>query len=90
MSSLILNINRDQLVFNTGEKSFSLDYQTSLKFHKDKVNFENDDFYLLLDGVILNKKQLLENSHFSNWAEYLLDSYRKNGKHFFKIMKGSF
>lgn len=90
MSSFILDIQTNANPGNRIYKTFSLEYNTSAKFQNDKVNFENDDFYLLLDGIVLNKKQLFEKSIQSNWAEYLIESYQKNGHQFFKHLKGSY
>ncbi|MBP8987825.1 MAG: asparagine synthase [Spirochaetes bacterium] len=90
MSSFILDIQTNTKPGNKNGNTFSLEYKTSAKFHHDKVNFENDDFYLLLDGIVLNKKKLLEKSIQTNWAEYLIESYQKQGTQFFKHLKGSY
>jgi len=90
MSSFILDIQIYQQSGNKNQKLFSLEYDTSAKFQNDKVNFEDNNFYLLLDGIVLNKKQLLEKSIQGNWAEYLIESYQKNGNQFFKHLKGSY
>jgi len=90
MSSFILDIQTNVKPGNSNQKRFSLDYNTSAKFQNDKINCENDDFYLLLDGIVLNKKQLLEKSIQTNWAEYLIEQYQKKGNQFFKHLKGSY
>ena len=58
-SKLILEILKNEYHINDAQKPFSLSYSTSEKFKDDKIHFENDDYYLILDGVILNKKELL-------------------------------
>lgn len=88
MSSLILSIHTNKQ--DKKEKSFSVEYTTSSKFQNDKVNFEDDDYYILLDGIVLNKKVLFENCHNISWAEYLVNSYKKLGADFFKNLKGSY
>lgn len=90
MSSFILDIQTNTKPGNKNGNTFSLEYKTSAKFHHDKVNFENDDFYLLLDGIVLNKKQLIDKSIQTNWADYLIVQYKKNGNQFFKQLKGSY
>lgn len=90
MSSLILDIKFPQSSENTNSDSFFLEYNTSLRFQNDKVNFENDEYYLLLDGIVLNKKQLLESNNAKNWTEYLITKYQNQGEDFFKNLKGSY
>ncbi len=90
MSTFILDIQIDQQIGNSNQKSFSLEYSTSDKFQNDKVNFESDDFYILIDGVILNKKQLLKATPEKSWTAFLIESYRKQGNSFFKHLKGSY
>ncbi|WP_016778724.1 hypothetical protein [Anaerophaga thermohalophila] len=63
MSSFILDIQTNVKSGNSNGKTFSLEYTTSAKFQNDKINFEKDDFYLLLDRIVLNKRHLLENSN---------------------------
>lgn len=90
MSSFILDINvlRQNEIKN--KISFSLEYHTISKFQNDKVNFENDDYYILLDGIVLNKKQLSINSLNESWAQYLIECYQIQGNQFFKQLKGSY
>jgi len=90
MSSFILDIQTNTKPENRILKTFSLEYNTSSKFKNDKVNFENDDFYLLLDGIVLNKKQLLNDTPSQSWAAYLVESYQTQGNQFFKHLKGSY
>jgi len=90
MSSFILDIHIHQPSTNKNQESFSLEYTASTKFHNDKVNFEDDDFYFLLDGIVLNKKQLLGNNYQTNWTEFLIKSYQEQGNQFFKQLKGSY
>lgn len=65
-------------------------YSTPDKFMKDKVFVENEDLLFIIDGVILNKKELLETSNTSNWEEFMLAEYSKNNETFFTQMRGSF
>jgi len=87
MSSLILDIKYNKYA---GEPGFFLEYSTSEKFINDKVNYHNDEFYILLDGIILNKVQLLDTNSESYWPEYLIGEYKQNGTQFFKKLKGSY
>ena len=59
------------------------------KFQDDKVFIGNEEYIFVLDGVILNKKKLLERVC-EEWGEYLIKQYEKNGDTFFSILRGSF
>lgn len=88
MSSFILDI----LINHSSDynRSFSLEYNTTDKFQNDKVNFENDEFYLLLDGIVLNKKQLLDRNNKTDWPKFLIETYIEQGNQFIKLLKGSY
>ena len=59
------------------------------KFEQDKVFSETKEFILLLDGVVLNKKELTENEAHS-WRDTILTLYKKEGEIFFRKLRGSF
>lgn len=65
------------------------------KFKNDKVFFDSKDFIVILDGVILNKKELLGvkalgDEKENQWANKIIELYKKNGDVFFSVFKGSF
>lgn len=68
----------------------SLTYSTSDKFNKDKVYVDTDELLFIVDGVILNKKELLDSSNFNDWKEFMLNEYSKNKETFFDQLRGSF
>lgn len=68
----------------------SLDYTTTDKFKDDKIQVDSDELLFILDGVILNKRELMEASQFSDWTDFMLDAYSKNKETFFDQMRGSF
>ncbi len=84
MSKLLLTLRKRN---NTNNKPFELDYTTSDKFKNDKINLENDNYYVLLDGIVLNKLELCQGD---NWADFLIKKYEQAGECFFKEMKGSY
>ena len=89
-SKLILKIKKGEIFPDENNNKFSLDYSTPDKFKKDKIHFVNDNYHLLLDGVILNKKQLLLDHNSDNWTELIIKLYKKIGRDFFKLLKGSY
>ena len=88
--SLILDISLKKTIFVGTEKHYFIDYKTSNKFKDDKIYSDSNDFFLLLDGVVLNKRELLQSSSENNWKDYLVESYKKEGDTFFKKLKGSY
>lgn len=53
------------------------------KFADDKIFRENGDYVLLLDGVVLNKKQLMSAAKETDWFAYLTARYEEKGDVFF-------
>ena len=60
------------------------------KFVDDKVFRESEDYTILLDGVVLNKKQLMSAAKESDWFSYLTARYEEKGDAFFDELRGSF
>ena len=75
-------LNRKNLVFQTAgdgkRKMQSADflcYNNMIdKFSDDKVFYEDSNFALVLDGVVLNKKDLIKGS--DDWAHALIRLYQ--------------
>lgn len=60
------------------------------KFIDDKIFRESEDYILLLDGVVLNKKQLMNVVKKDDWFSYLITRYEERGDTFFDELRGSF
>lgn len=60
------------------------------KFTDDKIFCENEGYILLLDGVVLNKKQLMDAAKETDWFSYLTVRYEEKGDVFFDELRGSF
>lgn len=58
------------------------------KFSNDKIFYDNINYIVILDGVILNKKEILQDS--TSWLETLINLYVTQGEDFFKIFRGVF
>lgn len=80
----------DNLRYNKiSGKGFSLQQFTIKKFENDKLFAKTEKYLVVLEGVILNKHQLL-NSGKSSWLDKVIELYEKIGDTFFKDFKGSF
>jgi asparagine synthase (glutamine-hydrolysing) len=77
--------NRDDFI---EYKDIRLDNFSNTKFEDDNLFLETIDHIIVLKGVILNKKALLELS--LSWAETVTALYLKEGVGFFKKFRGSF
>lgn len=58
------------------------------KFSNDKIFYDNINYIVILDGVILNKKEIQQDS--TSWIETLINLYVTQGEDFFKIFRGVF
>lgn len=57
------------------------------KFYKDKLFFEDEKYIVVLDGVILNKKEIQGTSE---WKDCFIHMYETKGDTFFSEFRGSF
>jgi len=59
------------------------------KFNKDTILQNDNNYFIILDGVITNKEELLQNKKV-NWNKFFIEEYEKNKNAFFSIFRGSF
>lgn len=57
------------------------------RFEDDKLFFEDSDCIVILDGVILNKKDIIKKN---DWAYTVKNLYYKEGDLFFRLFRGCF
>jgi len=66
------------------------------KYEHDKIFADTNDYIIMLDGVILNRKELIESTHSQEigdetpWLNTLRCLYEKDGEQFFSSLRGSF
>lgn len=60
------------------------------KFVDDKVFFNSERFFIVLDGVVINKKQLMHTMNNQRWQDTILKMYELYGDTFFDHFRGSF
>ena len=78
------NIVYDDIIY----EGINIQQFTLNRFLNDKCFVETEDFIIVLEGVIYNKKEILIDS--LTWAESLINLYKIKGEHFFKTFRGSF
>lgn len=88
MSKFILTIEKN--INSTSNFSFHLNYSTSEKFNKDKIYYEDEQFLLIVDGVIFNKTLICGTNSNTELKFILINMYKSIGDNFFKSLKGSY
>lgn len=78
------------LVESIEGKNYYVQRRTIRKFLNDKPFVKMEDFVIVIDGVVLNKNELLSKYRSEDFARTIIDMYKQNGENFFKEFKGSF
>lgn len=73
---------------NNSEKP-SVEVSFNQKFCDDRVFFENEDIIVIIDGIVINKLDLLSASKLDSWKSYITEEFG-NDKYFFKQLRGSY
>ena len=60
------------------------------RFSQDKVFYDSEKYLVILDGVIINKNEILKSLKEDNWANSIIDLYNQKGETFFNLFRGSF
>lgn len=58
------------------------------RFPEDKIRFQSENYVLVLDGIVLNKQEIIKNDEL--YTETIINLYQKYGEQFFKHLRGSF
>ena len=78
------------LVENLEHNDLFIQRRTIKKFLDDKVFKQNDEYLIVIEGVIFNKLELIEKYEKDNFFETIIEMYKKNGETFFNEFRGSF
>jgi len=73
----------------SGASSF-LERRTLNKFLKDKPFYEDENYILIIEGVVLNRKKIESDEKKDSFAESIIACYEKSGEAFFRDFRGSF
>jgi len=60
------------------------------KFMDDKVFLSDDDFFILVEGVVLNSRLLTSKYSQGTFKDCIIEMYKRNGETFFNEFRGSF
>ena len=70
--------------------NFQLSRFTLNKFLNDKLFFEDENRIIVIEGVILNKLQIIKDYDNLAWLDVVWKLYMERGDDFFRIFRGSF
>jgi asparagine synthase (glutamine-hydrolysing) len=78
------------LIENKQDNAFFIERRTINKFLNDKPFYEDENFLILVEGVVLNRKTLESNFGSDSFAKTIILAYKKHGEDFFNQFRGSF
>lgn len=90
-SLLFAEERRKKLVINkhTAE-NYQIERRVVNKFMNDRLFQDADDYFVLVEGVILNNHELINKYKAKSWLDCVLKMYETCGDVFFKDFRGSF
>ncbi len=71
-------------------KNVFVSYKGERKFESDSIFYEDNEFIIVTEGVILNLNQLKESLQKPDLKSYIIEKYNRTGNLFFEDFKGSF
>jgi asparagine synthase (glutamine-hydrolysing) len=86
-NQLTINLQFEKKITYENVSVFSLKEN---KFKDDALFYEDDDYIIITEGVILNKNILLQSTFEHDLQSLIISRYLKYGNLFFEIFKGSF
>lgn len=81
---------KELVIDNKSIKNSSVGRFTTPKFFNDKVFFEDEESFILIEGVIYNYKELLKNYTANDYPALLKKMYSQKGDSFFNEFRGEF
>lgn len=85
-------INYDSSRCVSGEMQFenwTIRWNTLNKFQKDKIFYQDESIVIILDGIIFNKRELIEKTNALHWHEAVKKLYETSSD-FFEEFRGAF
>jgi asparagine synthase (glutamine-hydrolysing) len=89
MSKFNLKIVLGNKYYNI-DNCYNYNYIKKTKFEKDCVHIDDKEYFILIDGIILNKNSLIASNHTKEWAFCIKKLYKEKGDSFFEQLKGSY
>lgn len=82
---------RKKLVVNrlSGE-NYLVERRVVPKFMNDRVFYDNEDYLVIVEGIVLNNHELTEKYSAASWHDCIIKMYQVEGEAFFNAFRGSF
>ena len=82
---------REKLVINRIEgQGFVLERRVVNKFMNDRLFVDNQDYVIVVEGVVLNNHDLINSYKATCWEDCVIRMYEVEGESFFNAFRGSF
>ena len=75
---------------NIENKSYQIERRVVNKFMNDRLFIDNEEYIVVVEGVILNNHELIAKYKVSSWCDAVISMYKSLGDEFFKDFRGSF
>lgn len=86
---LVNKINDMCVKDDLSNDKFIIKRNTIDKFMDDKCFVDSEKYIIILEGVIFNKKEIMDKTGYDSWKDYLIDAVEKD-RCFFAEFRGSF
>lgn len=101
MPGFIAHIGQDKISFpeekryklvidKTESSTYQVERRVINKFMNDRLFVDNEDYLVVVEGVILNNHELIAKYNVSTWYDAVIIMYKSLGDDFFKDFRGSF
>ena len=75
---------------NLNEDDWYIELSSIKKFENDKTLYSDENYIILIDGVILNLSNLKKEYRANSVEELVIKMYERKGEKFFRIFRGNF
>lgn len=101
MPGFILNTGKKNLAFPSETRSklivnrlsgdgYLAERRVAPKFMNDRVFFDNEDYLVVVEGIVLNNHELTDKYSAASWVDCITKMYQIEGEAFFNAFRGSF
>ena len=101
MPGFIIHIGKEPLSFapetrkslvvdSLNGDGFCIERRVVNKFMNDRLFYEDDAFFVVIEGVVLNNHDLVKQYNADGWKDCVERMYRQKGETFYNEFRGSF
>ncbi len=101
MPGFLIHIGKERLVFPVEKRTklivnriegdgYTVERRVVNKFMDDRVFYEDENYLIVIEGVVLNNHTLISKYSAKDWTECVQIMYARNGESFFNEFRGSF